>query len=153
MSGVAKLKGAPVVHSRPLRRIEKIAKILDGEDVCFSLLLEVASSAEDKRHGLMGRKKLPSICGMLFENLSGGGYFWMKNCIIPLDVIFLDKDNRITKTYSMPADDGKRRYEYDEDDVSAIEMQYGLCQKYEVVAGLKVEITGIPKAKEVRDGD
>ena len=115
VSGIAKIKGAPTVNSRPARKISKIAEFMDEEDVVAKVLLEVASTPEERRRGLMGRESLPSVCGMLFEGLSGGGYFWMKNCLIPLDVVFLDKDGVVTKTYTMPVDkEGTKHYDYDE---------------------------------------
>ena len=119
VSGIAKIKGAPTVNSRPARKISKIAEFMDEEDVVARVLLEVASTPDERRRGLMGRENLPSVCGMLFEGLSGGGYFWMKNCLIPLDVVFLNKKGTITKTYTMPVDkDGTKHYDYDEDDAS-----------------------------------
>lgn len=154
ISGIAKLKGAPTVHARHPRRITRIAEINDEEDTVKHLLLEVSSTAAERQHGLMGRKSLPSICGMLFEGLSGGGYFWMKNCLIPLDIIFMNKSGCITKVYSMPADDGKKHYDYDDDDVSAIEMQYGLCKSLGIVPGFNVIITDIAaKDKRSKEDD
>jgi len=147
ITGMAKIKGAPVVNARPLRKITKIATVKDEEDEITRILLEVASTPDERRHGLMGRSDLPAVCGMLFENLSGGGYFWMKNCLIPLDVMFLDKDGFVTKTYSMPVDkEGKEHYDYDESDVAAIEVQEGFCKKHGIVQGFKVKISDIGKA-------
>lgn len=147
VTGIAKIKGAPAVNARPLstlRKIKKIATINDEEDDITSILLEVASTPYERKKGLMGRSDLPAVCGMLFENLSGGGYFWMKNCLIPLDVMFIDKDGFITKTYSMPVDkEGKEHYDYDESDVSAIEVQEGFCKKHGIAQGFKVKISNI----------
>lgn len=147
ITGVAKLKGVPDVKTRPPRRITRIAEILDEEDVVKRLLLEVASTPEERQRGLMGRKDLPSICGMLFEGLSDGGYFWMKNCLIPLDIMFLNKGGFITKIYSMQADGGKKHYDYDENDVAAIEVQHGYCKKNGIRKGFHVEISDIRKEK------
>ena len=144
IQGVAKLKGAPVINSRPVRSIAKLVKFKDGEDVVARVLLEVASTPEQRRRGLMGRKNLPSICGMLFEGLSGGGYFWMKDCLIPLDIVFLDKNGVITKTYSMAVDKhGEKHYDYDSDDVAAIELKSGFCKKHGLSKGNKAVISAI----------
>ena len=60
----------------------------------------------------------------------------MKNCLVPLDVAFLDKDGFITKTYSMPVDkEGRKRYDYDEDDVSAVEVGMGFLKKWGIKPG------------------
>ena len=144
VTGIAKMKGAPVVNSRPARKISKIAEFMDEEDVVTRVLLEVASTPDERRRGLMGRESLPSVCGMLFEGLSGGGYFWMKDCLIPLDVVFMNKGGAITRIYTMPVDKaGTKHYDYDEDDASAIELQEGFCKKHGIVRGLKVDISDI----------
>jgi uncharacterized membrane protein (UPF0127 family) len=52
--------------------------------------LEVAETAEQQDIGLMYRTALPNDRGMLFEFKSARlASFWMKNCQISLDMIFL----------------------------------------------------------------
>jgi uncharacterized membrane protein (UPF0127 family) len=52
--------------------------------------LEVAKTAEQQDIGLMYRTSLPDDRGMLFEFKPARGVnFWMKNCKISLDMIFL----------------------------------------------------------------
>ena len=58
--------------------------------------VEVAASRDARTRGMMWRTGLPPGAGMLFifpaqEELS----FWMKNTLIPLDMIFISKDRRI----------------------------------------------------------
>lgn len=146
ISGVAKIKGAPVVKSRPIRKISRIGTFFDEEDAIKSILLEVADTPDAMQHGLMGRKSLPSVCGMLFEGLSGGGYFWMKNCLIPLDIAFMDKNGIITKICTMEADGGKEHYGYDENVSSAVETSKGFFKKNGIVEGFKL------KTRELKEG-
>jgi uncharacterized membrane protein (UPF0127 family) len=55
-----------------------------------SIELEVAKTAEQQDIGLMYRTSLPDDRGMLFEFKSAREVnFWMKNCQISLDMIFL----------------------------------------------------------------
>jgi uncharacterized protein len=52
--------------------------------------LEVAKTAQQQQIGLMYRKTIPSQQGMLFVfEPSRYVRFWMKNVILPLDMIFL----------------------------------------------------------------
>jgi len=55
--------------------------------------IEIAKTASERAQGLMFREELCSDCGMLFifeeEDLHN---FWMKNTLIPLDIIFINKD-------------------------------------------------------------
>ncbi|MBF0524298.1 MAG: DUF192 domain-containing protein [Deltaproteobacteria bacterium] len=59
-------------------------------------IAETADTPEKKVRGLMFRKELAKDAGMLFiypedEELA----FWMKNTLIPLDIIFFSQDMRV----------------------------------------------------------
>ena len=67
---------------------------------------EVALTDEQHRIGLMGRKSLGENKGMLFVFLEDGPrQFWMKNCLIPLDIIYLDRSGRIVGIRTLPPPD------------------------------------------------
>ena len=54
--------------------------------------LEIATTLTQKQQGLMNRSGLCSNCGMIFVSASEmPQIFWMKNTLIPLDIIFLNK--------------------------------------------------------------
>ena len=60
-----------------------------------NLLLEIADTHQKRALGLMNREKLDRNSGMLFDYKSSHYVeIWMKNTLIPLDVIFL-KNNQI----------------------------------------------------------
>jgi uncharacterized membrane protein (UPF0127 family) len=60
------------------------------------IAVEVARSPEAWRKGLMFREKLSKGQGMLFwGTFERPQSFWMKNTLIPLDIIFISKDRRI----------------------------------------------------------
>jgi len=65
---------------------------------------EIADDNNERIKGLMFREKLDENSGMLFvfEN-EKNQTFWMKNTLIPLDMIFIGKDSRIVDIkYAVP---------------------------------------------------
>ena len=54
---------------------------------------EIADTLEKRERGLMFRKHLDENAGMLFTFNDDSSYsFWMKNTLIPLDIIFISKN-------------------------------------------------------------
>jgi uncharacterized membrane protein (UPF0127 family) len=55
-------------------------------------------TSKDKSNGMMNKTFTSNNQGMLFLMDKDDHYFWMKNCVIPLDIIFID-ENTITKIH------------------------------------------------------
>lgn len=62
----------------------------------FNFTVELALSPAEQEKGLMFRTSMPENHGMLFVfGAESQRSFWMKDTLIPLDIIFVEKDGRI----------------------------------------------------------
>ena len=116
---------------------EKIEVSIYNKNITFNV--EVAKTIEERRTGLMYRKKLLNNEGMLFifprEKII---QLWMKNTYIPLDVIFISenkvivdiKKNMEKLSETIVKSKVKSRY--------ALEFNAGLINKLDIRIGDKV---------------
>lgn len=69
--------------------------------------VEVADDPAERGRGLMFRQDLPRFGGMLFVyDAPEPVAFWMKNTLIPLDILFFDASGRLTAVHgnAVPGD-------------------------------------------------
>jgi uncharacterized membrane protein (UPF0127 family) len=71
--------------------------VIDSDHGPVTFRTEVAGDPASQERGLMFRTKLASNAGMLFDfHQSGFQTFWMKNTVLPLDMIFIRSDGTIS---------------------------------------------------------
>ena len=71
------------------------------------LLLEVARTSEERARGLMERSSLPQDWGMFFVYEEEGLLrFWMRDTLIPLDILFLDSMGSVVDVQTMVPEPG-----------------------------------------------
>lgn len=112
--------------------------------------VELARTEEEMAQGLMFRESLPERSGMLFlfPRDDDSHQFWMKNTLIPLDIIWLDADGRVlfvsANTPPCKADPCPS-YGPDFAIASVLEIAGGLAEKEKVTVGSTIRLMDIPR--------
>ena len=102
---------------------------------CFSV--ELAQSLDERGRGLMFRESLDENSGMLFVFPESGKHtFWMKNTLIPLDMIWIDENKRVTHIESNVPPcmaDPCQTYTPSSDSLYVLEINSGLAEKNRII--------------------
>ena len=116
------------------------------------LHLEIARTEADREHGLMDRTAIPPHTGMIFVfDQDGPVEFWMKDTLVPLDMIFVGADGTVRTIYSnvatvspalpdgsIPREPGQAKY--------VIELAAGEAVQDGIVAGERLDVRDVPPA-------
>jgi uncharacterized membrane protein (UPF0127 family) len=136
-----------VVDGPPGGPAADTVKMVIGKD---TFTLEIADEPREYERGLMERKSMPHDHGMIFVfPIEEPRTFWMKNTLIPLDIIYLDSVGRVLAVKAMvPLDlgavgsDGPAMY--------AIEVNQGATAQAGVRRGDAVVIPPEIRARQQR---
>jgi uncharacterized membrane protein (UPF0127 family) len=73
--------------------------VASGHDLKFEV--DLATNDAERSHGLMFRKQLGAYEGMLFDfHQEMQVSFWMKNTLIPLDMVFIAADGTVKHVHA-----------------------------------------------------
>ena len=114
------------------------------------LRLEVARTGAQREHGLMNRTSLPPHTGMIFVFPQDGPLtFWMKNTLVPLDMVFVGSDgtvrlvdanvavvSRSLPDDQIPLENGSGKY--------VIELPAGEAAQDGIITGIRLNLADVP---------
>jgi len=115
-----------------------------------NLTLEVARSEAQREHGLMDRTSVAAHTGMIFVfERDEPVEFWMKDTLVPLDMIFIGADGTVRRVYAnvpvvsstlpddqIPREGAQAKY--------VIELRAGEAAQDGIRDGVKLDLHDVP---------
>ena len=126
-----------------------------GSRVVAHFQVAIANTPQKQQLGLMHVHHLKDTVGMLFIfTPAKPASFWMKNTVIPLDIIFIDENNIIFKIESMAQPLSTRIISSIKPTHAVLEIGGGLAYKMGITRGQLVESSflPLPPLKKVNNG-
>ncbi len=120
---------------------------MDKNEICINetcFEIEIRDDDEERAEGLMNREKLDNNKGMLFVFDGSSKYsFWMKNTLIPLDIIWINENLEIAwiaENVNPCEEDPCPSYIPQDQAKYVLEINGGLSEKYGFKVDDKVEL-------------
>lgn len=133
---VAQARGAGQKTSVPVVAFPAKSISIASQNGDHAFFVEIASSTLQQQRGLMYRTYLPENRGMLFifqhEKIVR---MWMRNTRIPLDMLFIGKDNKIKRIQAMTTPDSDALISSGVKVKTVLEIQGGLARKLGISPG------------------
>ena len=101
--------------------------------------VRIVSSYKDTKNGMMKKKFNDEFNGMLFLMGDGTHSFWMKNCIIPLDIIIIKNNVIVNIHHNCPPCEGDLCGSYCGNGNIVLELEGGSCEDLGIEPGDTVE--------------
>jgi uncharacterized membrane protein (UPF0127 family) len=109
------------------------------------LEVELMLTDSHRERGMMYRRSIADDKGMLFAWPKPAIHsFWMRNCCISLDMLFIDRDGFVAGILENVPTMSDESRSVDCPVPYVLEVAAGWSRKHGVVAGQRVEIEGVP---------
>lgn len=134
---------ADTTHAQaPLPKEDIVIYSNDGMPHRFNV--EIASTPDQQEIGLMWRKQLAANQGMIFDwGAPQVSTMWMKNTLIPLDMVFVGSDGRVDAITEQAVPQSLAIISSGVPVRATIELQGGITQALDIRVGDKVQIPGL----------
>lgn len=114
--------------------------------------VEVAATFAARERGLMWRKELPEGEGMLFVfGETAEHNFWMKNTLIPLDLVFLGPEASVVGVVENTEPQSLVPRGVGKPSAYVLEVPGGWCARHGLRAGAKLQLDGLAEIRAEKD--
>jgi len=121
---------------------------LRSDNTAVRFKIEVADSPEEQAQGLMFVESMPRFEGMLFVNEAPRrSAFWMKNTLIPLDMLFIDETGVVTVLHENAVPLSEETIDGGTGVKAVLEINGGLASTLGIGVGTEVQHPSFDQAK------
>ena len=118
--------------------------VLRGPGAAVEVSLEVAATPPERERGLMYRTSLAEGRGMLFVFDEDRNHsFWMKNTLIPLDMLFIARDGTVVGIHANATPLSTADIAVGKPSRYVLEVPGGWAARHGIAAGAQVEFRGV----------
>jgi len=118
--------------------------VIRGPGGAVEVSLEVAATPAERERGLMYRRSLAEGRGMLFVfDADGNQSFWMKNTLIPLDLLFIARDGTVVGIHANATPLSTANIAVGKPSRYVLEVPGGWAARHGISAGARVEFRGV----------
>ena len=143
-SGLALAGGPALAACQP----DQVELRWPGGAARFSV--EIADEVSERAQGLMGREKMASSAGMLFVYDSPGQVrFWMKNTLLPLDMVFADATGLVTAVHANAVPLDETSIDGGQDVQFVLEINGGLAARLGIAPGAELRSPAVDQSRAV----
>ncbi len=102
--------------------------------------VELADTNETRERGLMFRESMPRFSGMLFVyDAPHHARFWMKNTLIPLDMIFVGPNGVVQKIHKLAVPHDETTIDGGNGIIAILEINGGLADMLGITVGSEMQ--------------
>lgn len=131
LAACASLAGTEAQPTLPISSLT-----IETERGLESFTVELADEVSEIQRGMMFRQSIGENEGMLFDiGRRRVAFFWMRNTLIPLDIIFIDAQGRILNIVADAVPNSEERIYFDSSARGVLEIGGGRAQQLGIVSG------------------
>ena len=146
LTGLALLAASPALGAG----CEEGAINLRSDNTAARFRITVAQTPEEQAKGLMFVESMPRFEGMLFVNEAPRrAAFWMKNTLIPLDMLFIDETGVVTTLHENAVPHSTETIEGGTGVKAVLEINGGLSEALGIRVGAEVQHPAFDQDKAV----